>query len=64
MSDELLNIEQAAEILSVSKRSLYEWRMRGKGPQAVKIGRELRYRRTDVDAYLDALFEAAKDERV
>lgn len=57
---ELLNIQEAAEMLSTTKRSMYELRYRGLGPQAVKIGRELRYRRSDVQQYLDSLFGDSK----
>ena len=30
------------------------WRTRGLGPRGIKVGSDLRYRRSDVDAYLDA----------
>ncbi len=30
-----------------------DWRLRHRGPKAVKVGRHLRYRREDVEAWLD-----------
>jgi len=35
-------------------QTLYRWRVDAKGPPAVKLGRHLRYRWTDVDAWVDA----------
>jgi predicted DNA-binding transcriptional regulator AlpA len=32
---------------------LYFWRSHGRGPQATKIGKELRYRAADVTAWLE-----------
>jgi len=32
--------------------TLYVWRTRGKGPAAIKVGRHLRYRQSDIDLWL------------
>ena len=45
--------EELAEELAVPLRTIYVWRSRGQGPRAHKIGRHLRYRRVDVEAWLD-----------
>lgn len=52
--DPLLTIDQAAEYLSIPKATLYTWRTRraGYGPRAVKFGKSLRYRRSDLDAFI------------
>jgi len=55
MKNELFNSEQAADYLSISKRTLANWRSRG-FPQIdyVKVGRCVRYRRSSLDYFLDA----------
>ena len=39
----LLSIEELSEYLNVPIRTLYDWRLAGKGPCAVHVGRQLRY---------------------
>lgn len=51
--DPLLSLEDVSEWLGVSPRTLYNWRHRGGGPPALRIGRHLRYRREDVQAWVD-----------
>src|SRR5262245_7028998 len=41
--DRRLTVEDAAEILSVSVKTLEAWRRLGKGPEFVKLGRSVRY---------------------
>lgn len=52
--DPLLTIDQAAEYLAIPKATLYTWRSRKKsqGPRAVKFGATLRFRRSDLDAWI------------
>lgn len=38
----------------VSARTLQRWRMEGVGPCFARIGRLIRYRRSDLDAWLEA----------
>lgn len=52
LSGELLNEHQASNYLDVSVRSLQAWRLRGGGPKYAKLGRSVRYRRTDLDHYV------------
>lgn len=51
--DPLLTIDQVSDWLGVPKGTLYQWRSRHQGPRAIKVGGGLRYRRNEVDAYLD-----------
>ena len=55
-----MNITQAAAYIGIAKSTLYTWRTRrpGFGPRAVKAGGALRYRRSDLDAWIDAHAEA------
>jgi excisionase family DNA binding protein len=50
----ILTIDQAAAYLAIPKATLYTWRTRraGFGPRAVKLGGCLRYRRSDLDAWV------------
>ncbi len=50
---DLLNTEQAAVFLGLSKTTLEHWRTVRKGPFYVRVGpRCIRYRRHDLEAWL------------
>lgn len=49
----LLNQKQAAEALAVPPRTLEGWRTRGGGPPFVRIGRHVRYRLRDLEAWIE-----------
>lgn len=51
--DPLLTIEEVSEWLGIPRGTLYQWRTRKQGPRAIKVGGALRYRRTEVEIYLD-----------
>jgi excisionase family DNA binding protein len=59
MPDRLLTAQEVAAFLGVPMQTLYQWRVRGGAPRAVKVGRHLRFRREDVDAWV----ERHSDER-
>lgn len=46
-----LTPEQVALILQVHRRTLSNWRSAGRGPRYVHMGRRVRYRMADVDAW-------------
>jgi len=50
----LVDNEQAADIIGVNSRTLMNWRSLGKSPRYVKCGRNVRYRVSDLKAWLDA----------
>jgi excisionase family DNA binding protein len=50
---ELINTKQVAELLMAKANTVEIWRCRGEGPPFIKVGRSVRYRRSDVDAWLD-----------
>ena len=51
----LLTTPQVADWLGLRPQTLDRWRMNGEGPPFLSInGRAVRYRKADVDAYLDA----------
>jgi predicted DNA-binding transcriptional regulator AlpA len=49
----LATLGDVAAFLQVPSKTLYLWRSMGKGPPALKVGRHLRYRWTDVEAWLE-----------
>lgn len=49
----LLDIDQVAEYLNISKHTIYGWRQTGSGPPAIKIGGQLRYRIAELEAWLE-----------
>jgi len=48
----LLQTEEAARIIGVSKATLETWRSRGGGPVFVKYSRAVRYRREDLSKFI------------
>lgn len=54
MADSLMTIDELGAELKIPKATLYSWRTNGKGPIGIRVGKHLRYRRADVEAWLDA----------
>jgi excisionase family DNA binding protein len=50
---EILTDKETAFFLGVADRTLRDWRKRGKGPAFVQMGSKIRYRKTDIDEYLE-----------
>ena len=50
---ELWNDTELSEFLRISRRTLQAWRQEGKGPKWLKLGRHVRYRPSDVSAWLE-----------
>lgn len=55
--ERLLDIDEVAAYLRIPKNTLYKWRVKGEGPRAIRFGKHLRFRRRDVEAWLDAHYE-------
>ena len=51
---DLLDEARLAARLGVSRSTLQSWRYSRRGPRYIKIGRLIRYRNADVDAFLAA----------
>jgi hypothetical protein len=52
--DALMTEVQAADVLRLSIRTLQAWRTQRSGPSFVRAGRAIRYRRRDLNAWMDA----------
>jgi excisionase family DNA binding protein len=48
-----MTTREVADYLRVPLNTLYQWRHRGTGPRAGRVGKYLRYRRADVDRWID-----------
>lgn len=45
-------------------KTLQRWRVEGKGPKFLKIGKSVRYRMSDLNEFLDACVRNSTSERV
>lgn len=59
-NDELLTIDEAAEILTIKAHTLNEWRRLKKGPPYVKIGVSVRYKKSDISNWIEERTVKAK----
>ena len=53
MATELLTEKDLASMLGIPERSAQHWRYAGKGPRYMKLGKHVRYKRSDVEAWLN-----------
>jgi predicted DNA-binding transcriptional regulator AlpA len=56
----LITIPRLAELLGVAISTIHYYRANGLGPRAVKLGRLVRYRISDVQEWLEALENQGK----
>lgn len=50
--ERLMTVDEVADYLSVPVNTLYQWRHKGTGPTAFRVGRFLRYDLTEVRDWL------------
>ena len=53
MARGLLTAQDVADYLGVPLATLYQWRTKGTAPRAVKVGRHIRFRQEDVEAWCE-----------
>ena len=53
MSDEILTLPEVAQLLKVAEKTVYTMAQKGELP-AFKVGGQWRFRRADLDAWIDA----------
>jgi excisionase family DNA binding protein len=56
----LFSPSDVAEYLGVPVKTLYRWRYLGVGPPALRVGRHVRYRRSDVERWVEQRIEVAE----
>ena len=49
-----MTVPEVAELCRTTPSAVYQWRWLSQGPKAIKLGRRLLFRRTDVEAWLAA----------
>ena len=59
-SDRLWSVQDVADYLGIPLKTLYNWRTRGIGPRARRVGRYLRYEEQDVRAWFTAQSETVR----
>ncbi len=55
LRDDVVSIDEVARRLDIPKKTLYGWRYKGIGPRSHRVGKHLRYRWSDVLAWIDGL---------
>ncbi|MDR1112414.1 MAG: helix-turn-helix domain-containing protein [Bacteroidales bacterium] len=53
MKEKLLNTKNLAEFLGISAATIIQYRRNGNGPEYIKLGRLVRYRNMDIEAWLE-----------
>lgn len=56
--DPMLAPEQVTEFLGVPLATVRRWRYRGEGPRGCRVGRHVRYRRSDVESWVESRLAA------
>lgn len=50
---EFMTTKEVADTLGIKKNTLALWRMKGFGPKYYKLGRSVRYKKADVEDWID-----------
>ncbi|HET7355998.1 MAG TPA: helix-turn-helix domain-containing protein [Nocardioidaceae bacterium] len=61
--DELLTLKEVADLLRVPEATLRYWRHLGTGPRGFRLGRSVRYWRTDLTLWLTEQTNRPRDQR-
>jgi len=61
--DPLLGVPDLCEEFGVTRSAIYKWRERKTGPKGFKIGRYVKYRRSEVNRWLAEQGDTAARER-
>ena len=57
--ERLVPLDDLADRLGVSTQTIHQMRYRGDGPVAVRIGRTLKFRHADIEAWIESRVESA-----
>jgi excisionase family DNA binding protein len=53
--EQVLSLSELCAHLHVSAQTIYDLRSQGRGPRGFRVGRELRFRTSEVEAWLDRM---------
>lgn len=56
--DELLTVQDVAQLTRSTVAAIYQWRRRGKGPQGLRVGNKVLFRHQDIEAWLESRAES------
>jgi Helix-turn-helix domain len=59
----LLDTDAAAERLNVAKQTLAMWRLKGRGPQFISMGRKILYDPATLDEFIEANRRTSTSDR-
>lgn len=60
--EQVLSLSELCAHLHVNAQTIYDLRSQGRGPRGFRVGRELRFRISEIDAWLDRM-ERDDDQR-
>jgi len=60
----ILNTAEAADYVRLAKGTLDRFRLTGEGPKFLKLGGAVRYRKVDLDQWLDSRLVGSTSETV
>jgi excisionase family DNA binding protein len=62
--DELMTVEEVSAYLKIPVGTIYQWRTKKKkdAPRGVRVGRNVRFRRSEVEAYVQNLYNQLESE--
>jgi excisionase family DNA binding protein len=61
--ERMMSLAELSELLGVPLSTLYGWRHRGEGPPGYRLGKHVRFRRADVEAWLATQADSASVSR-
>jgi excisionase family DNA binding protein len=61
--EKLWSVDDLASYLGVPRATIYVWSSRGIGPRGIRVGRYLRFRPADVEAWLEEAQQPAPTRR-
>ena len=59
-----LDTKQVSELMGISTVTLERWRVDGAGPPYVKLGRLVKYRRADLDEFMERHTVGTSDKKL
>lgn len=57
---EWIGVEELAKELGVPVRTIYSWRTKGYGPRGATFGRHVRFRRRDVERWVEQRYDVPR----
>jgi len=63
LGEKLLTVQEVAALLHCSVSALNKWRVSGRGPRFIKVERRVRYRPSDVAAYVAAAMRTSTSQQ-